>query len=137
MFVSGGSSPTGVLRVVHGLHSFPGVPGRSRDHMNTSTFEGDVDGVNAANITFNKTHFSITTDIVVPGSVARTHQLLNAEPTHNILGPYEATDANTRKNKCQMAAYTPFEIIEMVLGAKLTARKAYKLILTVMLDTGY
>jgi hypothetical protein len=88
IFVPDGSPPTRVLRVFHGMQLFPGVPGRSRDQMVTFAFEGDVDGVDAATIAFYKAQLAITADIVVPDSIARTRQLLNAEPIHNILGPY-------------------------------------------------
>jgi hypothetical protein len=52
IFVPDGSSPTEVLRVVHGIQLFPGVPGWSHDRMVKLTFEGDVDGVDAATIAF-------------------------------------------------------------------------------------
>jgi hypothetical protein len=52
---------------------------------------------------------------VVPGNVAWMQQLLNDEPTHDIMGPFEATYVNSK------AANTPFEFMEIVLGADLTA----------------
>jgi hypothetical protein len=60
---------------------FPGVPGKSHDRMVTLTFEGDVDGLDAATIAFDKAQLAITANIVVPGSIAQTQQLLNAELT--------------------------------------------------------
>jgi hypothetical protein len=105
--------------------------------MKTFAFEGDVEGVDAATIAFDKAQLAITADIVVPGSIARTQQLLNAEPTIDILGPYTASMANTRTTKCRLGAYLPFDLMEMVLGADLTARQAYKLIIPVLVDTGY
>jgi hypothetical protein len=72
------------------------------------TFEGDVDGVDTSTIAVFKAQLAITADIMVPGSIARAPQLLNDVTTHNILGPYEATDANTKTANCCMAAYTPF-----------------------------
>jgi hypothetical protein len=41
IFVPDGDSPTGVLRVLHGVHLFPGMPGQSRDRMKTFAFERD------------------------------------------------------------------------------------------------
>jgi hypothetical protein len=137
IFVPDGDSPTGVLRVLHGVHLFPGIPGRSRDRMKTFAFEGDAEGVDAATIAFDKAQLAITAEIVVPGSIARTQQLLNAEPTIDILGPYTASMANTRTTKCRLGAYLPFNLMEMVLGADLTSRQAYELIIPVLVDTGY
>jgi hypothetical protein len=116
IFVPDGDSPTGVLQVLHGVHLFPGVLGRSRDRMKTFAFKGDVEGVDAATIAFEKAQLAITVDIVVHGSIARTQQLLDAEPTINILGPYAASMANTRTKKCRIGAYIPFDLMEMVLG---------------------
>jgi hypothetical protein len=79
--------------------------------MKTFTFEGDVDGVDAATIAFDKAHITITIDIVVPGSIAITRQLLNAEPTIDILPPYTASMANTRTTKCRLGAYLPFDLM--------------------------
>jgi hypothetical protein len=137
VFVPDGSSPTGVLRIVHGIQLFPEVPGRSRDRLKTFAFEGDVDGVDVATVAFDPQQLAITADVVVPGSIARNLQLLRAEPTATILGPYAGTDANTRTTKCRGMAYTPFELMEVVLGAELTARRAYELIIPVLFDTGY
>jgi hypothetical protein len=81
------------------MQLFPGVPGRSHDRTVTFAFEEYVDGVDAATITFDNAQLAITVDIVVPVSIARTQQLLNVEPTHDILGPYQATDANTKTIK--------------------------------------
>jgi hypothetical protein len=61
--------------------------------------------VDAATIAFNKTQLAITVDIVVPGSIARTQQLLDVEPTMDILGPYTALMANTRTTKCCLGSY--------------------------------
>jgi hypothetical protein len=77
--------------------------------------------VDAATIAFDKAQLAIAADIVVPDSIARTQQLLNAEPTIDILGPYTASMSNTRTTKCRLVAYLPFDLMEMVLGADLTA----------------
>jgi hypothetical protein len=100
IFVPDGSSPTGVLRIIHGIHLFPGLPGRSRDRLKTFAFEGDVDGVDGATVAFDQQQLAITADVLVPGSIARTLQLLSSEPTFNALDPFNAGDANTRTTKC-------------------------------------
>jgi hypothetical protein len=46
-------------------------------------------------------------------------------------------DTNTKTIKCRHTAYIPFKLMEMVLGAKLTARNAYELNVPVLLDTWY
>jgi hypothetical protein len=135
--VPDGSSPTGVLRIIHGIQLFPGLPGRSRDRLKTFAFEGDVDGVDVATVAFGQQQLAITADVIVPGSFTRTLQLLNAEPTFNALGPFTAGDANTRTTKCRGMAYTPFELMEVVLGTDLTARQAYELLVLTLVDTGY
>jgi hypothetical protein len=137
IFVPDGDSPTGVLRVLHVVHVFPGIVGRIRDRMKTFAFKGDIEGVDASTIAFDKAQLAITADIVVPGRIPRTQQLLNAEPTIDILGPYTASMANTRTTKCRLGAYLPFDLMEMVLGADLTAQQAYTLIIPVLVDTGY
>jgi hypothetical protein len=137
ILVPDGDSPTGVLRVLHRVHLFPGMSGQRRDRMKNFAFEGDIEGVDAATITFDKAQLVITADIVVPGSISRTRQLLDTEPTIDILGPYTASVANTRTNKCRLGAYLPFDLMEMVLGADLTTRQAYELVIPVLVDTGY
>jgi hypothetical protein len=64
-------------------------------------------------------------------------QLLGDEPTHMILGHFEATDPNTKTEKYRKAAYTPYQFMEMVLGAYLMTRQAYDLIVIMLLDIGY
>jgi hypothetical protein len=54
VFVHYGSSAMGVLQLVRGLQSYPGAPGRIRDHMDTFRYEGDIAGVDIATIAFNK-----------------------------------------------------------------------------------
>jgi hypothetical protein len=137
IFVPDGASPTGMLRVLRGVHLCPGVPGRSRDRMKYFAFEGDLEGVDTDTIALNKAQLTITADVLVPGSISRTNQLLDAEPTIDILGPYKASVAITRTMKCCIGAYIPFDLMEMVLGADLTARQAYEFITPAMVDTGY
>jgi hypothetical protein len=109
---------------LHGIQLFPGIPGQNRDRLKTFTFEGDVVGVDMATIAFDPSQLAITDDIIVPGSIARTRQLLAAEPTHDMLGHFTTEAVNTRTNKCRMATYTPFEFMELALGKDLTSRQA-------------
>jgi hypothetical protein len=105
--------------------------------MNNFAFEGDVEGVDASVITFDKAQLAITMDAMVPVSIARTQQLLDAQPTIDILGLYTASVANTRTTKCRIGACISFDLMEMVLVADLTARQAYELIIPALVDTGY
>jgi hypothetical protein len=137
IFVPDGSSPTRVPRIIHGIQLFPGLPGCSRDRLKTFAFEGNVDGVDGATVAFDQQLLEITADVLVPGSIARTFQLLSAEPIFSALGPFNAGESNTRTTKCRGMAYTPFELMEVVLGAHLTARQAYELLVPTLVDTGY
>jgi hypothetical protein len=109
---------------LHGIQLFPGIPGQNRDRLKTFTFEGDVVGVDMATIAFDPSQLAMTDNIIVPGSIARTRQLLAAEPTHDMLGHFTTEAVNTRTNKCRMATYTPFEFMELALGKDLTSRQA-------------
>jgi hypothetical protein len=53
VFVDDDESGTGRLKLLHGLHSFPGTPGHSRDRMVTMTFEGDVVGIGICAVAFD------------------------------------------------------------------------------------
>jgi hypothetical protein len=57
---------------------FPGIPGQTRDRLKTFAFEGEVVGVDMATIAFDPSQLAITDDIIFPGSIARTRQLLAA-----------------------------------------------------------
>jgi hypothetical protein len=70
VFVPDETSPTGVLRVLHGIQLFPGIPGQSRDLLKTFAFEGDVVGVDMDTIAIEPIQLVITNDIIVPGSIA-------------------------------------------------------------------
>jgi hypothetical protein len=137
VFVPNKSSPTGVLRVLHGIQLFPGIPGQTRDCLKTFAFEGDVVGVDMVTIAFDPSQLAITDDIIVPGSIARTRQLLAAEPTYDMLGHFTTEAVNTRTTKCRRATCIPFEFMKLVLGKELTARQAYELIIPRLIDYGY
>jgi hypothetical protein len=64
-------SGTGRLNLLHGLHSFPGTPGYSRDQMVTMAFEGDVAGIDVSTVASDASQLEVTPDIVVPGTLDR------------------------------------------------------------------
>jgi hypothetical protein len=81
VFVSDGTSSTGVLEVLHGVSVYPGVPGQARDRMKVFASLGDVEGVDVATVAFDAKQLSITPDVLVPASIDRTLQLLAEEPS--------------------------------------------------------
>jgi hypothetical protein len=76
VFVLDGTSSSGVLEVLHGVSIYPGVPGKARDCMKIFASLGDVEGVDVATVAFDSKQLSITLDVLVPGSINRTLQLL-------------------------------------------------------------
>jgi hypothetical protein len=136
IFVQDAGSATGVLKLVHGVHSFPGSPGQTRDRMTTLAFEGDVSGVDICTVAFEPKQLEIMVDVNVPGSMERVMQLLNDEPGRETLGPFAAIDANVRTTKTRGMAYFPFEFIEPLLGADLTSRQVFELIVPALIDAG-
>jgi hypothetical protein len=135
-FVADQDSPSGSLRLLHSFQSFPGVPGQSRDPMQVFCTEGDVEGVYMATVGFDANQLGITADIVVPGSAERMLQLLNDEPGHELVGPYESTDANVRTTKARSMAYLPYHLIGGLFGSNLTARQAYELLVPELIYGG-
>jgi hypothetical protein len=77
IFVPDGDSPTGILKLFHGLASYPGTPGRPRDCMKVFRYEGDVSGVDISTVAFSSQQINITPDVIVPGSSTRVHHLLS------------------------------------------------------------
>jgi hypothetical protein len=136
VFVPDGTSSTGVLEVMHGVSIYPGVPGQAQDRMKIFASLGDVESVDIATVAFDLKQLSVTPGVHVPGSINRTLQLLAEEPANQMLGPFEATMANTRTTKSRTMAYIPFEMMELVLDARLTARQAYELSVPVLVDRG-
>jgi hypothetical protein len=94
VFVADYESGTDRLKLLHGLQSFPGNPGYSRDRMAIMGFEGEVSGLDICTVAFAPTHLAITDYVTVPDSVDRVQQLLHEEPLHDMLGPFNAIDAN-------------------------------------------
>jgi hypothetical protein len=135
-FVADQDSPSGSLRLLHSFQSFPCVPGQSRDRMQVFCTEGGVEGVDMATVGFDANQLGITADIVVPGSAERMLQLLNDEPGHELVGPYESTNANVRTTKARSMAYLPYPLVGGLFGSNLTARQAYELLVPELIDGG-
>jgi hypothetical protein len=68
VFVSDGTSSTGVLEVLHGVSIYPGAPGQARDRMQVFASLGDVEGVDVATVAFDANQLPITPDVFVPYS---------------------------------------------------------------------
>jgi hypothetical protein len=135
-FVADQDSPSGSLCLLHSFQIFPGVPGQSRDQMQVFCTEGGVEGVDMAPVGFDTDQLGITADIVVPGSAERMLQLLNDEPGHELVGPYESTNANVRTTKARSMAYLPYPLVGGLFGSNLTARQAYELLVPELIDGG-
>jgi hypothetical protein len=95
-------SDSGVLWILHSVHSYPGAPGMSRYHMKTLCFEGDVSEVDIATMDFDEQQLEITADSIVPGSVDQMLQILSDEPTKELFGPFAATEATLRNRQCPL-----------------------------------
>ena len=80
MFVMDGSSPTGVLRTVHGLPKHPGLPGRpSPERGQVFGCAEDVAGIDIDTIALDETQFEITGEANAAGSFARHAEMLAGE----------------------------------------------------------
>jgi hypothetical protein len=87
-------------------------------------------------VVFDENQLAITANIIVLGSADRMLQLLADEPTKELFGPFEASEANVRTTKCRSMAYIPYDLIDSLLGANVTARQANELIVPVLVDAG-
>jgi hypothetical protein len=95
--------------------------------MTTFGYEGEVSGVDISTVAFSTQQVDITPDVIVPGLLSRVQQLLSEEPNKKTLGPFKAMDANVWTIKMGTMAYLPFELLEPLLGADLTARQVFEL----------
>jgi hypothetical protein len=64
--------------------------------------------------------------------VAGVKQLLSEEPNHETLGPFKADNVCTLKTRTM--EYAPFDLLEPLLGAHLTARQVFELIVPALVD---
>jgi hypothetical protein len=97
---------------------------------------GDVVGTDIATLVVDKEQLAITTDVVVPGYIARVQQLLREAPHATTLGPFTAEEANIRTTKARGMCYFPFELVEPLLGADLNARQIFELVIPALLVAG-
>jgi hypothetical protein len=102
--------------------------------MKTFASLGDVEGVDIVTVAFDAKQLTVAPDVIVPGSIERTLQLLAEEPANQMLGPFEATMVNVRATEFRAMAYIPFEMMELLLDARLPARHAYELIVPALVD---
>jgi hypothetical protein len=110
VFVDDDESGTGRLKLLHGLHSYPGTPGYSRDRMVTMSFEGDAAGIDVCTVAFNASQLEVTLDVFMPSTLDRVQQLLNEEPGRDDLGPFKPSDVNVRTTKTRCMGYFPFPV---------------------------
>jgi hypothetical protein len=136
VFVPDQESPTGILKLLHGLASFPGTPGRPRDRMKVFRYGGYVSGLDISTVAFSSQQLNITPDVIVPGSLARAQQFLSEDPNNETLGHFQATDANMRTIKTRTMKCVPFEFLEPLLVADLTACQVFELIVPALMDAG-
>jgi hypothetical protein len=137
VFVHGGGSPTGLLHVLQGVQNFPGLPGRpSADRRQTFAYLGDVVGIDAVTVAFDEECLGTTESVIVPGTHDRVMQLLAEEPSAELLGPFPSTEANTRRVKTRMDMYLPFDLVSIVMGQDLSARRAYELLVPSIVESG-
>jgi hypothetical protein len=137
VFVQGGGSPTGLLQVIHGIQNFPGLPGRpSADRRQTFAYLGEVVGIDAITIAFDEECRGITDSVIVPGTHTHVIQMLAEEPLAELLGPFPSTEANTHTVKTRAAIYIPFDLVSIVLGRDLSARRAYELLVPSIMASG-
>jgi hypothetical protein len=74
--------------------------------------------------------------VIVPGTLERVQQLLGEDPGRDLLCPFKGTDDNTRTTKTRGMAYFPFEVLDPLLGADLTAWQAFELAVPNLIDDG-
>jgi hypothetical protein len=137
IFVQGGGSVTGEFQVLHGIQNFPGLPGRpSADRRQTFAYLGEVVGIDAVTVAFDDECLNVTASVIVPGTHDRVMQLLNDDSTTELLGPFLATEANTRTIKTRCAIYVPFDLVPIVIGQDLSARMVYELLVPLIVSNG-
>jgi hypothetical protein len=136
VFVPDEDSPIGILKLLHGMASFPGTPGYHHDHMTVFGYEGGVSGVDISNVACSSQQLNITLNVIVHGSLPRFQHIFSEEPNHETLGPFKATDVNVRMSKTCTMTYMSFELLEPLLGEDLTARQVFELIVPALVDAG-
>jgi hypothetical protein len=115
MCVQDGASPIGVLQLVHGLQSYPGAHGCSRDHIQSFGYEGDIESMDISTTALNQEQLVFTVDVIVMDTIECFKPLLTEDPTIVTLGPFFASNARTCTTKTCKDAYFPFKLCPMHL----------------------
>jgi hypothetical protein len=93
-----------------------------------------VDGTDATIIVFDRDQLGLTPYVNVPPMSDRHHTLLIGEPTNDMVGPFEAEDANVHTIRSRCVMFIPFELVALLLGKDLTAREAYLVVYPLLED---
>jgi hypothetical protein len=104
--------------------------------MHTFGYGGDVAGVDITTFAFDEAQLVIMVDVIVPGAVERVRQLLSDEPTVTTLGPFMTGDVNVRTMNIRVMAHFPFDIMDFLLGANLTAHRVFEMVVPALIYGG-
>jgi hypothetical protein len=102
--------------------------------MGLPFFEGGVDGTDSTTIAFDRDQLGLTPYINVPRMPDRHHTLLIDEPIKDVVGPFEAEDANVHTIRSRYAMLITFELVALIPGKDLTAREAYLVVYPLLED---
>jgi hypothetical protein len=91
--------------------------------------------VEISTVAFEENQLTITVDTIVSDSVERMIHRLANEPTKEICSPFEASNTTVRITKAGYIAYIPYEVIDILLVAYVTAHHAYELVVLVLVDS--
>jgi hypothetical protein len=93
-------------------------------------------GVDISTVDFSAQQLNITPDLIVSGSFSRVQKFLSEEPNKETLGPFEASDVIVRRIKTRAMVSFPSELLELLLGADLTARQVSEIVVPDLVDAG-
>jgi len=134
-FVKDAKSSSGVLKVCHGFKRHPGAPGQSSvNRGKTSMYEGDALGIDIATYEFDESQLAVTDEVQTCKDPARHLQLLEDEPSTDLVGPIEDAAANKEVYRTRKAMFIPCPLVQFVLGKDITAREAFEILYPVILD---
>jgi hypothetical protein len=133
VMVASEGSTTGVLNLTHGHALYSSRP--SRDHADRGTsfcYKGKVDGTYAYTFTFDRNQLRMTLYVNVPRTANFQHKLLKGEPTKDRVGPFTQDAANFHTIRTRTSMFTPFVLVELLLGKDYTAREVYLTVYTLL-----
>jgi hypothetical protein len=129
VFVRSNDSVTGTLEILHGFRTHPGQPGRhDPDRFATFAFAEDVLGIDVLTIPFDESVLAITDTINIAATPVLYHQLLNREPTAQLMGPFEDAEPGIKQSRTRGAMFIPYQFTGLVVGQHLTARQAWEVL---------